>query len=138
MISIRVEEDTILNSLKSIVKHENKDAIIKLIHGLLIESPYGSEFFIKFLLNEQYPEVPKIADIGYINIGNHYIKNKEKLLNSGLVTNNFIECTVTSLFPVHNYSPIEVQFPFVDDNDQPTMGLIRIGLNDFYMSTDDL
>jgi len=137
MINIRISEDTILESLKGIIKHENKDAIVDLIHGLLIESPRGSELYIEFLLNGKYPELPKIGTVGYINIAKHYIKNKEQLMNSGLVINNYIEGIVRDIHAIHLYCPIQIEHPVIDDNGNKTTGLTSVGIDEFYTDIED-
>lgn len=137
MINIRISEDTILESLKGIIKHENKDAIVDLIHGLLIESAKGSEMYIDFLLNGKYPKIPKIGTTGYIDVAKHYIKNKEQLINSGLVINNYIECVVRDIHAIHHYCPVQVEHPVIDDNGVKTTGLTSVAIDEFYTDLED-
>lgn len=131
MKNISIEDDVILKNLTAIINHPNKDQLVILLGGMIVESHKGSDLFIKLLLNENLPELPAINSVGYFKIQNTYFNYKETTKGSKFDENGFLKCIVKGYRGYHNYSQITVEFACINDQGKEATASTNLELGEF-------
>jgi len=130
--SISITNNLLKTTLESLIKHNNKNAIVELLANMLTTSPNGIDYFIRFSLGEPYPNLPEINTSGLVAINDLVwaSDDREILRNSVFNKNDCIEVVVLELNGLHEYSPLKISFPFVE-NDETSIRTANISLDRF-------
>lgn len=133
--TVTLSRDTIEKSITSIIHHPNKEAIARLIFESVMHTVRGEEYLVKFLLGEDYPEIPAMNSFGFINVNDCWMDTEKKtaVLASPHYENGLYPCEVKEFHGLSTYNQITVrlQVPGFDDFS------LSIKLEDFIPHTDD-
>ena len=137
--TVNITNDILRKTLAGMIKHDNKDAIVKLIHDMLATSSQGADYFIRFALCEEYPVVPQVNDTGLVLI--KYLvwssEDQEMLRNSCFNQNDHLEVVVKSFNGLHDYTQLSVEYPTYDSNGKLTTDTASIKVEQFISSEFD-
>jgi hypothetical protein len=133
-INLTITTNDIINSLrKIIINSDNKEDFVLLFSHLITDSYMGPTYFIKLMLGDNLPKLPKVGDQGYTLIDSlGYGHDKEKYKNSKFCQQGYIPCTISKINSIAAYNPLQVILPDIGQPDKET----RIDINQFYI--DDL
>ena len=73
-ISINITQEDIDNALLGIIdlNIKNRKDITKLLSAVIYDNTQCAEWFIKMSVGARYPTMPKVGDIGFINLSEHF------------------------------------------------------------------
>ena len=131
MMNITIGNDTIRKALDSVITHNNKEDIIELLNGMLVESHRGCELFIKALLGESLPKLPAIGSAGRFHATNVWYPCKDNTVGSKFNRNGYIDCVVSGHKSLHNYSVIAVRYACINDKGQEGTAECNLTLDEF-------
>ena len=131
MMNISIGNDTIRKALDSVITHNNKEDIIELLNGMLVESHRGCELFVKALLGESLPKLPAVGAAGRFHSRNVWYTYKETTIGSKFDRNGYIECVVKEIRGLHSYSVIAVRYACINDKGQEGTAECNLTLDEF-------
>jgi hypothetical protein len=133
--TITLSRDTIEKSITSIIHHPNKEAIAKLLFESVMQTVRGEECLVRFLLGDEYPEIPEVHTFGYVDINKCLWIDKEKkieLTSSPLYENGFYPCEVLEFSGLTNFNQLKVSLSLPGDTLH-----VACTLSDFRLNIDD-
>lgn len=132
--TITLSRATIEKSIISIIHHPNKDAISNLLFESVMQTVRGEEYLVKFLLGDEYPEIPEVHTFGYVDIDKCWIDKEKKieLTSSPLYENGFYPCEVIEFSGLTNFNQLKVILSLPGDTLH-----VACTLSDFRLNIDD-
>jgi hypothetical protein len=137
--NIKITNDNLKNTLNGIIDHPNKDAIIRLFIGMLANSHQAVDYFIKFTLNEPFPNIPEINSIGLVPIDKLIWNSEERevLRESIFNENDCVKVTIQEFLGLHDYTQLRVSYPYIENSVNITK-TTTIKLDSFILDTFEL
>lgn len=137
--NIYITNEMLDKALRRILGESHYNEGVKMVlHGLLQESHKGAEWFMKFAMGADIPNVPMKGSEVYVSLNRLSYTVDEKLYeNSPYNENGFIKCVVTGFSGFHTYSPIKVELPNLDPSNKSDKKIVSIDFNEWKYADDD-
>ena len=136
--NVYITNDMLDAALLKVCGNDNY-GIKMLLHGMLQESHKGAEWFMKFVMGERIPHIPRKGEEVYVSLNRLAYTVDEKLYEASPYNENgFIKCIVVGFRGFHNYSPITVELPKLDPSDKSEKPQVRIDINEWKYADNDI
>ena len=116
-ISINITQEDIDNALLGIIdlNIKNRKDVAKLLSAVIYDNTQCAEWFIKMSVGARYPTMPKVGDIGFINLSEHTYglskDRQEEMAASQLNQHGYYPCSIGRVGSIHLYCPLEINLP---------------------------
>lgn len=137
--NVYITNDMLDSALMKVINSHDNWGIKMLLHGMLQESPKGSEWFMRFAMGESVPNIPSPGAEVYVSLDRlGYTVDHKAYEVSPYNENGFIKCVVVGFRGFHNYGPIIVEVPKLDPSDKKEKLTARIDFSEFTYADKDL
>jgi hypothetical protein len=115
-MSIRIETQDVANGLMNLIDAsiKNRKDIVRFLSEFIIDNDRATEHFVKMAMGSSYPTIPSKGAFGYIKLSDHSYtvssQMKQAMEESDLNRHGFYPCVVDHCGPIHNYSPLLIEF----------------------------
>jgi hypothetical protein len=120
-MSIRIEKQDVANGLMNLIDAsiKNRKDLVRFLSEFIIDNDRATEHFVKMAMGSSYPTIPAKGAFGFIKLSDHtYVFStlvKQAMEESEFNRQGFYPCTVVSCGPIHNYSPLVIEFHISGD-----------------------
>ena len=136
-ISINVDETDLHNGLNKVITGDNKEELVKLFTGLLIENSLGTQLFFKLLLGNKLFEIIPNNTMCKMHVDKLGYGSKKELLKEQFADSDcMIVVTVKKFRGYHEYSHYMVEYTNFDDQNKTYKDTSYVSHEDLHVMED--